>query len=307
VRRWWPGHGHDRRAAELTRPVEPVPITAPTPVPITDPGDPRLADYTGLRHPDRRQRYEADHRVLVAEGTITIRALLRSAYPVRSLLVTPQQWDALAPDVVRAGCAAPVFVADRDVMAEVAGFDIHRGAVAAAGRLPAADPAGILPPTRQPAIVAAVEGVNDHENLGALFRNAAAFGVAAVVLDPTTADPLYRRAVRVSLGHVLHVPFARLSPWPDRLELLRTAGFEIVALTPVPGAEPIDDIATRLGDRVAFVLGAEGPGLSDAALAAADRRLRIPMAPGVDSLNVATAAAVAFHVVAAARRAQTSR
>ena len=289
MRRWWAGHGHDRRAAEL--------IELGDPVEITDPADPRVADYVGLRDPDLRRRFEGDRGILVAEGVLTIRALLGSPYPVRSLLVTERQWAALKADVVARGCDAPVYVADRAVLGAVAGFDLHRGAVAAADRLPAADPAAILP--LGPAVVAVAEGVNDHENLGALFRNAAAFGVAALLLDPACADPLYRRSVRVSLGHVLRLPFARLDPWPDRLDVLRRAGFQLVALTPSADAEPIDAVAANHGDRVAFLLGAEGPGLSPAAATAADRRARIPMAPGVDSLNVATAAAVAFHLVRA--------
>jgi tRNA G18 (ribose-2'-O)-methylase SpoU len=284
VRRRRAGHGHDRRAAELTRPVA-----------VTDADDPRLGDYVGLRDPEHRRRYEADHHILIAEGVLTIRALLRSAYPVRSLLLTEERWAALEPDVHATGCTAPVFIADRAVVAQVAGFDLHRGAVAAADRLPPADPVAVLP--HGPAVVAVLEGINDHENLGGLFRNAAAFGVAAVLLDPTSADPLYRRSVRVSLGHVLHVPFARVAPWPERLGVLRAAGFELLALTPADETEPIEDIADGLGDRVAFLLGAEGPGLSPDVLAAAGRRARITMAPGVDSLNVATAAAVAFHSV----------
>jgi tRNA G18 (ribose-2'-O)-methylase SpoU len=272
------------------------------PIPVVDAGDPRLADYVGLRDPDHRQRYEADRGIFVAEGALTVRALLRSAYPVRSLLLTPSRWDALASDVTAAGCTAPVYVADRGVLSDVAGFDLHRGAVAAADRLPAVEPTAVLPVG--PAVVAIAEGINDHENLGALFRNAAAFGVAAVLLDPTGADPLYRRSVRVSLGQVLHVPFARLAPWPQGLDVVRSAGFEVIALTPSAAAATIDDVVEHVGDRVAFLLGAEGPGLSSAALAAADRRARIEMAAGVDSINVATAAAVAFHV-AATRHGQT--
>jgi tRNA G18 (ribose-2'-O)-methylase SpoU len=287
-------NGDDRRAAQLSQ--------APRhqPIPVADAGDPRLADYLGLRDPAHRQRYEAERGIFVAEGALTIRALLRSPYPVRSLLLTSRQWEALAADVTAAGCPAPVLVAERSVLAKVAGFDIHRGAVAAADRLPPNQPAAVLP--GGPAVVAVAEGINDHENLGALFRNAAAFGVAAVLLDPTGADPLYRRSVRVSLGHVLHVPSARLAPWPEGLDELRAAGFELVALTPAPGAEPIDELADHLGDRVALLVGAEGPGLSVAALAAADHRATIPMAPEVDSINVATAAAVALHVLARRRR-----
>jgi tRNA G18 (ribose-2'-O)-methylase SpoU len=141
-----------------------------------------------------------------------------------------------------------------------------------------------------------VEAVNDHENVGSLFRNAAAFGVDGVVLDPTAADPLYRRATRVSLGHVLRVPFARAEAWPQALEVLRTAGWTVAALTPA-GDEPLAALAAEGPPQVALLVGAEGPGLSPAALAAADRRVRIPMAPGVDSVNVATAAALALHAL----------
>ena len=138
-----------------------------------------------------------------------------------------------------------------------------------------------------------LEGLNDFENLGSLFRNAAAFGVDAVLLDPTCADPLYRRSVRVSMGHVLRVPFAGLAgPWPHSLAAVRASGFRLLALTPRPDAVPLR--AVPVPQRWAVLVGAEGPGLSEAALAAADERVRIPMAPGVDSLNVATAAAVAF-------------
>ena len=137
------------------------------------------------------------------------------------------------------------------------------------------------------------EGLNDHENLGALFRNAAALAAGGVVLDPTGADPLYRRSVRVSLGHVLHVPWARSADWPGDLRRLRAGGWRLLALTPGPGARPLPAVAP--GGRTALLVGAEGPGLSAAALAAADEAVRIPMAPGVDSLNVAAAAAVALY------------
>jgi tRNA G18 (ribose-2'-O)-methylase SpoU len=147
-------------------------------------------------------------------------------------------------------------------------------------------------------VLAVAEGVNDHENLGSLFRNAAALGVDGVLLGPRCADPLYRRSVRVSMGHVLRVPFADLpGPWPASLDLLRAAGLRVAALTPAADAQPLAT-ARIAGQRVAVLLGAEGPGLSAEALAAADLSVRIPMAPGVDSLNVATAAAVAFHALA---------
>jgi tRNA G18 (ribose-2'-O)-methylase SpoU len=256
---------------------------------IDDPADPRLADYAGLRDPERRRRVERKGGFFIVEGAIAIRALLRSRYPVRSLLVTERQAAVLADEVA----PTPVYVARREVMAALVGFDFHRGALASADRLSLPDPVELV--QAGPALIAVVEGVNDHENLGALFRNAAAFGVGAALLDPSTADPLYRRSVRVSLGHVLHVPFARVTPWPERLGDLRDLGYEIVALTPDRDAEPIDRLADDAADRIAILLGAEGTGLSAVARSATDRRVRIPMAAGVDSLNVATAAAIAFH------------
>jgi tRNA G18 (ribose-2'-O)-methylase SpoU len=170
---------------------------------------------------------------------------------------------------------------------------VTRGVLASADRLPAPDVGSLLSGARR---LAVVEGLNDFENLGALFRNAAAFGIDAVLLDPTCADPLYRRSVRVSMGHVLNVPFAVLpGPWPDSLTMLRDKGFPVLAMTPAERATSLRDIPVP--SRWAVLLGAEGPGLSDAAMAAADELVRIPMHAGVDSLNVATAAAIAFAVL----------
>lgn len=275
----------------------------------------------------------------MVEGRVAVAQLLRSPYPVRSLLVDDHQVTAAA-DLVSAARAlgAPVYVGSRSVVAATVGFSLHRGVVAVADRIPAPDPARLLAQAARGAstgggrpIVAVSEGLNDHENIGALFRNAAAFGVGAVLLDSTCADPLYRRSVRVSAGHVLHVPFARLTPWPEALAQVRAAGFVVVALAPrLPaGAQrapvPLDLLAapgpgvdmpetarssaalstevvtgpgaprTRTQRGVAVVVGAEGPGLSPAAVDAADVVATIPMAAGVDSLNVATAAAIAFH------------
>jgi tRNA G18 (ribose-2'-O)-methylase SpoU len=198
-------------------------------------------------------------------------------------------------------------------VAGTVGFALHRGVVAVAERpLPAdpgrllADVAGTSAPGRGPALIAVLEGLNDHENIGALFRNAAAFGVAGVLLDPTCADPLYRRSIRVSVGHVLHIPFARLNPWPAGLDQVRAAGFVVAALAPRPGvhgavpAVTLAQLKAGSGHRVgvALLLGAEGPGLTEAALAESDVVVPIPIVDKVDSLNVATAAAVAFHALA---------
>jgi tRNA G18 (ribose-2'-O)-methylase SpoU len=175
------------------------------------------------------------------------------------------------------------------MLSDVVGFHVTRGVLASADRLPPRSVVTLLSETRR---VAVLEGLNDFENLGALFRNAAAFGLDAVLLDPRCADPLYRRSVRVSMGHVLHVPFAVIDDWPGGLKSLRDRGFAMLAMTPRTAAVPLRTVVAPR--KWALLLGAEGPGLSDAALAAADMLVRIPMARGVDSLNVATAAAVAF-------------
>jgi tRNA G18 (ribose-2'-O)-methylase SpoU len=250
-----------------------------------------VAEYVGLTDADLRRRIEVDGGLFIAEGELALRQLLISRYPIRSVLVTPAGHRRLVGDLE--SLAAPVYVASQQVMDAVAGFPIHRGVVAAAGRLPLPDVADVLTGART---VAVLEDLNDHENIGALFRNAAAFGVDGVLLSPACADPLYRRAVRVSLGHVLRVPYTVMGDWPAGIAGLAAAGWETVALTP-SGGTPVGELS-RVRGPVAVLLGAEGRGLSAAALAAAGRTVRIPMADGVDSLNVATAAAVAFHRLA---------
>jgi tRNA G18 (ribose-2'-O)-methylase SpoU len=260
---------------------------------VEDPGDPRVADFVGLNDPDLRRRRErgAGGGFFVVEGVLAIRHLLRSPYPVRSFLVSDRGLRAL--DGQLDAVDSPVYLAAQPVLEGIAGFHFHRGALASADRLPLPD----LPTaTAGAGLVVVAEGVNDHENLGALFRNAAAFGAGAVVLDPTCADPLYRRSIRVSMGHVLRLPFARAEAWPDAIADLQALGFEVIALTPSPDAEDVRRLeAGPAALPRAVLVGAEGPGLSARALAAADRRVRIPMAAGVDSLNVATAAAIALY------------
>jgi tRNA G18 (ribose-2'-O)-methylase SpoU len=252
-------------------------------VEIDDPADPRLDDFRNLSDADVRP----DRRgVVIAEGVNVVERLARSAYPVRAVIGVPARLAALQPALEP--LEVDVYSVDKWVLSGVVGFRVTRGVLASADRAPAAPIAELL---ARSARVAVLEGLNDFENLGALFRNAAAFGVEAVLLDPQCADPLYRRSVRVSMGHVLQVPFAVLpDAWPASLAAL--GEFTLLALTPDPAATPLREVAVP--DRWAVLLGAEGPGLSPGALAAADQRIRIPMATGVDSLNVATAAAVAF-------------
>jgi tRNA G18 (ribose-2'-O)-methylase SpoU len=257
---------------------------------VDDPGDPRLADFRDLTRADRRPDRPGGRGLVLAEGVPVVRRLLDSPYPMRAVLGVPARVESLASDL--SGVDAPVYVTDPETLAAVVGFHLNRGVLASADRAPApALPELLAGATR----LAVCEGVNDHENLGALFRNAAAFGLSGVLLGDRCADPLYRRSVRVSMGHVLRVPFTPLAPWPDGLGLLRAAGFTVLALTPAASATPLRALDPDRLPRTALLLGAEGPGLTEAALAGADVRVRIPMAPGVDSLNIATAAAIAFH------------
>jgi len=278
---------------------------------VDDLDDHRLNGYRGLNDPATRRRLESELATVVVEGRVAVRQLLRSRLAIRSLLVDDHQVRLVADlvDAVR-DRGATVYVVPRTRMAELVGFRMHRGVVALAARPTAIDPVDLLADAAdQPGppgglrLLAVLEGLNDAENIGALFRNAAAYGVAGILLDPTCADPLYRRSVRVSSGHSLHLPFARLDPWPDALDQVRAAGFVVCALAPhPPGRTPVvlHRLLAHLSDRtpattgVALLVGAEGPGLSEAALAAADEIVTIAMAPGVDSLNVATAVAVAF-------------
>lgn len=238
---------------------------------------------------DLRGRGERLGAALVVEGHLAIRRLLATDLAVTFALVSPRGLRLLADDLAAAGVT--VLVAEADVLAGIVGFDLHRGSLAVAVRPRATEPRRVLDGAR---VVCVLEGVNDHENLGAVIRSAVALGVDGLLLSPDCADPLYRRSIRVSMGWALALPTARVTPWPEGLGALGAEGWVTVALTPDPGAAPLADVVAMAPERVAVVLGAEGPGLSPAALAAATHRARIPMAGGVDSLNVAHAAAIAF-------------
>jgi tRNA G18 (ribose-2'-O)-methylase SpoU len=263
-----------------------VELAGPAPEGGGTPDLDRLEDFRDLARADRRPDRPGGRGLVLAEGTVVVRRLLDSPYPPRALLGVARRISELEPELT--ALDVPAFVADADTMAAVVGFHLNRGVLASADRADAPDLDALLAGAHR---VAVAEAVNDHENLGSLFRNAAALGVDAVLLAPGCADPLYRRSVRVSMGHVLRVPF-RGGDWPALVTALRRAGFVLGALTP-SGDVPPEALART--DRVALLVGAEGPGLSAEALALADHRVGIPMAAGVDSLNVATAAAVAFH------------
>jgi tRNA G18 (ribose-2'-O)-methylase SpoU len=255
---------------------------------VSDPAEGCLDDFRDLTRADRRPDRPGGKGLVIAEGVVVVQRLLASRFPLRSVLGTARRLAELAPDL--AAFDAPAYVTSAELMAEVVGFHLNRGVLAVADRVPPPAPEDLVATARR---LAVLEGVGDHENLGALFRNAAAFGVDGVLLGPGCADPLYRRSVRVSMGHVLAVPFAPLEPWPAGLKWLRDQGFRVLALTP-GGPLPLAAEATG---RAAVLLGSEGWGLTQEAIDAADAAVRIPMAGGVDSLNVATAGAVAFYAL----------
>ncbi|MFN8016636.1 MAG: RNA methyltransferase [Acidimicrobiales bacterium] len=235
----------------------------------------------------------------MVEGVVALRRLLElPGWEVRTIAVLPKVAERLAPLLEGRD---EVCVVDEAALREVVGFDLHRGALASVQRRPMATLADVLATDPDPLLVAA-EAVNDHENLGALYRNAAALGAAAVVLDDRCADPFYRRSVRVSSGNVLAVPTVAVPEGEPLVPWLRGHGLGTIALTPAGDVELDALPAATVRGATALVVGAEGPGLSPAALHAADVRASIEMGPGVDSLNVATAAAVALHRVRALRR-----
>lgn len=273
---------------------------------IDDPDDPRLAEYRHIPDPVLLR----ERGLFAAEGRLVVRRLLtRSPYRTRSILVTETAFPSIAD--VRGD--TPTWIVPQPVMNEVGGFNFHRGCLALGERPPRRttdDLLGALEDTRRPsrgtpagertaapALVVVLEGVANVDNVGAVFRNAAAFGARGVLLGPRCGDPLYRKAIRTSMGAALWLPFGEATAWPDDLRRLQRAGFALVALTPAPTAMSLGAFLREPArhQRVALLLGAEGPGLSAQALALADVQVRIPILAEVDSLNVATAAAIALH------------
>jgi tRNA G18 (ribose-2'-O)-methylase SpoU len=278
--------------------------------PITTLADPRIAEYANLRDAELAQRLDpldaAAHRGLfIAEGELVVRRLLGSRFRTRSVLLAPSRLAPLRPDLDRLSPQTPVYVAEQPLFNAIVGFNMHRGLLAIGERPP---PLPLTSFLTLPGPLIVLEDLVNHDNLGGIFRNAAALGGpgCAVLLSPRCADPLYRKSLRVSMGHVLTVPFTRSGAWPDDLDALREAGCTVLALTPT-GAEGAEatDLATAAaglgGNRVALVLGSEGAGLAEATLKRADRAVRIPMrpppggGPPIDSLNVAMAAGIALY------------
>jgi tRNA G18 (ribose-2'-O)-methylase SpoU len=267
---------------------------ASRPLVVTDATDPRLADYVGLTDVRLRRSMEAEHGLFIAEGKKVISRAIAAGYPVRSLLVSREKLDTIAD--VAASCQAPLYVLPSEVAEQLTGYHVHRGALASMQRLPLPPVAGILASARR---IVVLEDIVDHANVGAVFRCVAALGFDAVLLAPRCADPLYRRSVKVSMGAVLAVPYTRLQDWRTGLADLRAAGFRLLALTPDPAAIGVGELADSIApsDKIALLVGGEGDGLSGRWLAAADQAVRIPMSRGIDSLNVAAAAAIACYLL----------
>jgi tRNA G18 (ribose-2'-O)-methylase SpoU len=267
---------------------------------VDDPGDPRLTDYVRLTDSSLRTSLEAEHGLFVAEGEKVIRRAAGAGYPLRSLLVTPDRVAALAD--LAGACACPVYVTPHDVAEQITGYRVHRGALASMARRALPDVGAVTAGHHR---IIVLEDLVDHGNVGAIFRCAAALGVGAVVLAPRCADPLYRRAVKVSMGAVFAIPYARMTDWYGGLAGLRAEGFRLLALVPDQSAAPLEAAAREAvagAGRVALLLGSEGDGLSSRWLHEADEAVCIPMSPGamslgVDSLNVVAAAAVACYAL----------
>ena len=274
-------------------------------VPLEDPADPRVAEYTSLTDVALRTKVEPEQGLYLAESSNVIRRAVAAGHRPRSFLMAPR-WLESMRDVLIAvggdpdGGAVPVYVAPEELLEELTGFHLHRGALASMHRPALPSVACVLEGARR---VVVLEDLVDHTNVGACVRSAAALGIDAILVTPRCADPLYRRAVRVSMGTIFQVPWTRIAPWPDSITELRALGFQVAALALSDDSVALDEFAATLDDdaRVALVLGAEGDGLSRRTIAACDAVVRIPMTGVVDSLNVAAAGAVAFWELRATR------
>lgn len=252
--------------------------------------DPRVSDYTQLTDVHLRKLREPAEGMYIAESSRVLRRALAAGHQPRSFFLA-EKWLADLQDVLAAYPDVPAFIGTAALLEEITGFHLHRGAMAAMQR-PAPLPLNeLLAGARR---IAVLEDIVDHTNVGAIFRSAAALDIDAVLVSPRCGDPLYRRSVRVSMGTVFQVPWARLEAWPQDLALLQQHGFTVAALELTGDAVDVDELAAANPDKLALVLGTEGAGMSAATLAAVDLAVKIPMRPGVDSLNVAAASAVAF-------------
>lgn len=265
---------------------------------IEDLTDPALADYTQLTDVALRRVREPAEGLYLAESPKVIERAIRAGHTPRSLLLLEEWLPRVAP-LLESFPDVPLYVGESAQLAELTGFHMHRGALASLHRPAPRDPVELL---RTSSRVVVLEDLADHTNVGAIFRSVAALGADAVLLSPACADPLYRRAVRVSMGAVLQVPWARLPDWREAGPMFREEGYELTAFALRDDAEDLADYVTHLPERLALLFGTEGDGLSRRALASAARSVVIPMEHGVDSLNVSTAAALALWAVRTADR-----
>jgi len=258
---------------------------------VTDPRDPRVEAYVSIRERDLTNGHGGR---FIVEGKVNLEALLtRGRFAVESLFLCETRLEPLAGVLAHVADSVPVYVAPQSVMDDVAGFPMHRGVLACGKKGTANTPAGILP-ADGPSTALLLAGLSNHDNVGACFRNAAAFGASAVLLDETCCDPLYRKAIRVSSGTTLWLPFAHGGNGAGLIKAAEQSGHDVWALTPDAAAEPLPSL--NVPTRVALLMGAEGPGLPRELIKRA-RPVRIPMTDGFDSVNVATAAALAMaHV-----------
>lgn len=271
-------------------------------IPVDDPDDSRLDVFQGLRDHILRQERELPDGdmagVFISEGDVVIERALRAGYELSSILVDAKRSKPL-PGVVAP--TVPIYAAGPDVLVRITGYHLHRGALACFKRRPVPSAVDVLA-EHAPRSVVVLENINNPTNMGVILRCAAGLGIDAFFCDPTCSDPLYRRSGRVSMGEAYALPYARLDAFPEGLDVLRRHGFELLALTPGPQSVALEELRFGEEDRVALLLGAEGPGLSGGVLEAVDQRVRIPMSGTVDSINVGSAAAVAFYGLQQSRR-----
>jgi len=261
------------------------------PIEITDAADPRLEDYVALTDVALRRRTEPERGLYIAESEKVIRRARAAGHAPRSYLMARRWLTDLSDLVAEAETdGIPVYVGEHDVIEQLTGFHLHRGALAAMQRPVLPTVADLISDARR---VIVLEDIVDHTNVGAIFRSAAALGVDVVLVTPRCADPLYRRSIRVSMGTVFQVPWTRIDPWPKGIDVLKRTGFTVAAMALTDDSVSLDELESNPPERIAIVLGTEGDGLSRHTVTGADLTVRIPMAGGVDSLNVAAASAVA--------------
>ena len=262
-----------------------------SPTIITDATDDRVRDFTSLTDVDLRKVREPAEGLFLAEGEKVIRRAYEAGYLPRSALMTDRWYSSIGDIVEASGCQS--FIAPDATVEAITGYRVHRGALMSFERKTLSRSEDLIAHARR---IVILEDLVDHTNVGAIFRNAGALGVDAVLVTPSCADPLYRRSIKVSMATVFAVPWTRIDPWPDALNMVKSAGFTCLSMTPDPSAASIHDV--NRDQRIAVLLGTEGAGLSDAAFDACDVRVRIPMSGGVDSLNVSAASAITFFALA---------